>query len=51
MYLFATQTLIRDHITQVRQAAAAARRGSAERSSRRKPARRYSRIHRVVRGA
>jgi hypothetical protein len=51
MYPFATQALIRDHIREARQQAAAARRGSAARGSHRKAAHSYRRTHRVVRGA
>ncbi len=51
MYPFATQTLIRDHIRQTRQQAAAARRGSAARGARRKAAHPDRRSHRAVRAA
>jgi hypothetical protein len=51
MYPFATQMLIRDHIRETRQQAAAARRGSAARGAQRKADHPYRRSHRVVRGA
>ena len=51
MYPFATQTLIRDHIREARQQAAAARRGNAARGEQRKAVRPYRRSHRVVREA
>jgi hypothetical protein len=51
MYPFTTQTLVRDHIRETRQQAAAARRGSAVRGSQRKAARVSRRSHQVVRGA
>jgi hypothetical protein len=51
MYSFATQTLAWDHIRESRQQAAAARRGSAARDSRRKAANAARRSHRLIRGA